>query len=60
MRYPVGRVGGELGAGFRVPVGGRFTLSPGVRYVVVDSDFTDVADLTMRYLVADVGLVVGF
>jgi hypothetical protein len=52
--------GGEVGVGFRVPLGRRLTLRPGVRYTVVEADYGDAGTLRMRYLVVDVGLALGF
>lgn len=53
-------VGGELGAGVRLSIGGRFHLSPGVRFGAADTGLPQGGTLRMRYLVADVGVVVGF
>jgi hypothetical protein len=53
-------IGVEAGAGLRFAVGGPFYLSPGVRFGAADADLRGPGRLRMRYLVADVGLVVGF
>lgn len=52
--------GGEAGAGVRVAVSERLSLSPGARFVAVDVGRGGDASLRMRYVVADLGLVVGF
>ena len=52
--------GYEAGAGVLVPVGGRFALNPGVRYGKNDADFRSRGGLETRYIIADVGLVLGF
>ena len=52
--------GYELGAGFLIPVGGRFALNPGVRYGRTDADFASRSILETRYIIADVGLVLAF
>ncbi len=52
--------GGEAGAGARVAVAGRFHLSPGVRFGAANTAIPSGGTLRMRYLVFDVGLVVGF
>lgn len=53
-------IGGEVGAGLRVSAAGRFHLSPGVRFGAADTEISSGGTLRMRYLVFDVGLVVGF
>jgi hypothetical protein len=53
-------LGAEAGAGVRLGVAGRFHLSPGIRFGLVDADLPSGGTLRMRYLAADVGLVVGF
>jgi hypothetical protein len=53
--------GGEAGFGLRVPVAGRFYASPGVRFGAVDSGLPeDQGALRLRYVVAELALVVGF
>ena len=52
--------GFEAGAGILIPVADRFGLSPGVRYGRVDLDLTSRGVLRERYLVVDLGFVLGF
>jgi hypothetical protein len=52
--------GYEAGAGVLLPVGGAFALNPGVRYGKNDADFASRGRLETRYIVADVGFVLGF
>lgn len=53
-------IGAEGGVGLRVGVAGRFHLSPGVRFGAADMGLPSGGTLRMRYVVADIGLVVGF
>ena len=53
-------VGVEAGLGVRFGVGGRLSLSPGVRFGAVDTDLPSGGTLRLRYLAADLGLVVEF
>lgn len=62
---PVRRVsdlaaGAEAGIGAVAAVGGRFSVNPGVRYTVLNTRFPEEGLLRMRYLVADLGIVIGF
>lgn len=52
--------GFEAGAGVLIPVAVRFGLSPGVRYGRVDLDLASRGVLRERYLVVDLGFVLGF
>ena len=52
--------GYEAGAGVLLPVGGRFALNPAVRYGRNDADFPSRGGLETRYIIADVGFVLGF
>lgn len=52
--------GGEAGFGVRVPVAGRFHASPGVRFGAVDSGLPGGGELRLRYVVAELAVVVGF
>lgn len=52
--------GGELGFGVTLRLTDRLTLAPGLRYARMTPDFRGVGRLPMRYLLADVGLVIGF
>ena len=52
--------GFEAGAGILIPLAARFGLSPGVRYGRVDLDLASKGVLRERYLVVDLGLVLGF
>lgn len=54
------RWGFEAGAGVLIPVATRFGLNPGVRYGKVDLDLASKGVLRERYLVVDLGLVLGF
>jgi hypothetical protein len=53
-------IGGEAGAGVRVAVAGRFHVSPALRFGAVDASMPSGGTLRMRYLVADVAVVLGF
>ena len=55
-----GGSGYEAGGGLLVKVGERMSLSPGVRYGSVDVPFQGRPTMMLRYLVFDLGLVVGF
>ena len=50
----------EAGLGLLVQVGERTSLSPGVRYGLGNVPFADHPTLDLRFLVFDVGLVIGF
>ena len=52
--------GFEAGAGLAVRIRPNVVLAPGVRYAAMTPTFESLAPLGMRYLVVDVGLVVGF
>lgn len=49
----------EAGAGIQIPVATRLALNPGVRYGRVEVDFPTKGEFAMRYLVVDLGLVLG-
>ena len=55
-----GGAGFELGGGLLVQVAERMSLSPGVRYGSGDVPFSSYPTMELRYLVFDLGLVVGF
>ncbi len=61
-RYLTSQGGGgyEVGGGILVKVGERMSVSPGLRYGEGSVPFSDRPSLRPRYLVLDVGLVVGF
>lgn len=52
--------GVEGGVGLAIRMTDRLTLTPGVRYVRMTPDFSGPGALPMRYLITDVGLVMGF
>ncbi len=52
--------GGEAGGGVRVPMTERLSLSPGIRFGVADVSRDERDDVSMRFVVADLGLVVAF
>lgn len=52
--------GVEAAAGLLIPVAPRLAFNPGVRYTRVTTDFDRVGDLALRFLVVDVGVVLGF
>ncbi len=52
--------GGEIGAGVYLGAAGPVGLSPGVRVTAVNSGLPDGGLLRMRYLVADVAVVIAF
>ncbi len=55
-----GGSGFEVGGGILVQVGERMSLSPGVRYGSGEVPFSVRPTMRLRYLVLDLGLVVGF
>lgn len=55
-----GGVGYEVGGGLLIAIGRRTSLSPGIRYGAGDVPFKGRSDLGLQYLMADLGLVVGF
>ncbi len=55
-----GGTGFEVGGGVLVKVGERMSLSPGVRYGAGEVPFSVQPTIQLRYLVLDLGLVVGF
>lgn len=52
--------GGEVGGGLRLPIGDRLALSPGARYVVARVGDHGPEPVTVRWMVLDIGLAVGF
>ncbi len=52
--------GYEVGGGILVKVGDRMSLSPGIRYGSAGAPFSVQPTMELRYLVLDLGLVVGF
>ncbi|MBT8398357.1 MAG: hypothetical protein HKO65_07365 [Gemmatimonadetes bacterium] len=52
--------GYEMGGGVLVEVGERMSLAPGIRYGLSDVPFATRPSLGLRYLVVDLGLVLGF
>ncbi len=52
--------GYEVGGGLLIQVGERMSLSPGIRYGRGEAPYSDRGDIRLRYLVLDLGLVVGF
>jgi len=55
-----GGAGFEVGGGLLLTVAERMSLSPGVRYGSGDVPFSEYPTMELRYLVFDLGLVVGF
>jgi hypothetical protein len=55
-----GGSGFEAGGGILVQVGKRMSLSPGLRYGQGRVPFPGYPSLRVQYLIADIGLVVGF
>lgn len=53
-------LGVEGGGGVRVPVRGRVTLTPGLRFGWLNTRFRDGPLLRMRWVTADVGVGFGF
>ena len=53
-------LGGEVGGGATVRLGPRLSATPGVRYTLLNTRFREEGLVRMRYLVADLGLVIGF
>ena len=52
--------GYEVGGGLLIPLASRFGVNPGVRYGRVDPEFESRGVLRERYLVVDIGFVLGF
>ena len=52
--------GYEVGGGILVRVGERMSFGPGVRYGSADVPFWVQSTMELRYLVLDLGLVIGF
>jgi hypothetical protein len=52
--------GYEVGVGILVQIGERTSLAPGVRYGLGNVPFDERPNLGLRFLVFDLGLVLGF
>ena len=52
--------GWEAGGGVAIVVTRRLALNPGIRYSTVSPGFSGREELRMRYLLVDLGLLVGF
>jgi len=52
--------GYEVGGGVLIKIGRRTSLSPGVRVGLGNVPFPDRSNMTLRFLVFDLGLVLGF
>lgn len=52
--------GYEVGGGFLLSIGERTSLAPGVRYGLGNVPFDNLPTLGVRFLVFDIGLVLGF
>jgi hypothetical protein len=53
-------IGFEVGGGLLVQIGTRMSLSPGLRYGSGEVPFSEYPSVRFQYLIADLGLVVGF
>ncbi len=53
-------VGGEVGVGVHVGGGSQLALNPGMRFVAVNTKLPGGSTLRLRYLVADLALVLAF
>ena len=53
-------LGLEAGGGARVPIRGRLSLTPGVRYDWLNTKFRNGPLLEMRWVTADLGVALGF
>ena len=53
-------MGAEVGAGVHIGATGMIALNPGVRVVAVSTELPGGSMLRMRYLVADVAIVLLF
>jgi len=53
-------LGGEVGGGMSVVLRERVTLTPGVRYLALNTSFPSSGTVRMRYVVADLGVSLGF
>ena len=52
--------GGEIGAGVYIGAAGRVAINPGVRFSAVNTTLPDGPTLRMRYLVAQLAVVLAF
>ena len=52
--------GYEVGAGLLIQIGDRTSLSPGIRYGLGNIPFEGRSTLGLRFLVFDIGLMLGF
>jgi hypothetical protein len=52
--------GFEAGGGILIAIGERTSLSPGLHYGWAEVPFPDRSNLRLQYVVADLGLVLGF
>lgn len=55
-----GGVGFEAGGGLLIAIGERTSLSPGLHYGWANVPFPDRSSLRLHYVIADLGLVLGF
>jgi hypothetical protein len=55
-----GGVGFEAGGGILITIGERTSLSPGLHYGWAEVPFPDRSNIRLHYVVADIGLVLGF
>ena len=53
-------LGWEAGGGVLISVGRRTSLSPGLRYGWGRVPFSGRGDMTLQYLILDLGVVLGF
>ena len=53
-------LGLEVGGGVRVPIRGRLSVTPGVRYDWLNAQFQDGPLIEMRWVTADLGVALGF
>lgn len=53
-------VGGEVGAGVHIGGASQLALNPGVRLVAVNTNLPDGSTLRLRYIVADLAVVLAF
>ena len=52
--------GWEAGGGLAIVITRKIALNPGLRYAKMEPVFNSHGKLRMRYLVADLGILVGF
>lgn len=52
--------GGEVGGGVRLPIAERISVGPGIRFLAARASVGSAESVTLRWIVMDLGLTVGF